>query len=250
MTTEPLIIVKNVYLHIPIFKPSDRKLSVNPIRILGDFYRNKSSREIKTLLSDINFQLNQGDRVGVLGSNGAGKSTLLRLLSGVYRNSSGTITVKGSSHGMFEVNQGMDREATGMENIYLRGLQMGLSLPEIKDSVSSVVEFSDIGSAMNDVYSGYSTGMQLRLAMGISTMVRPDILIMDEWVGSGDKDFKKKVDIRMTSLIDEAGGLVIASHSSPLLSRVCNRGIVMRDGFIVFDGLIDDAVDYYHSGTA
>ena len=246
MKNSVLIHAKNLYLHIPIFKPSERELGINPLKLVSGFYLNRSSREVKTPINNLSFTIHRGDRLGVIGQNGAGKSTLLRLLSGIYRKSSGILEVHGSVHGLYNVKLGMNSDATGIENIYLRGLQMGLSLNEIRDLIQPVVEFAEIGDAINDVFSVFSTGMQLRLAVAISTMIKPDILIMDEWIGSGDENFRKKINKRMNDLIDDSRGLVIATHSTHLLKSLCTHGMVLDNGKLSYFGPIADALHFYN----
>ena len=122
---------------------------------------------------------------------------------------------------------------------------MGLSLKKIKSILPEVIEFAEIGSAINDVFSTYSTGMQLRLAAGISTMITPEILVLDEWVGSGDSAFTEKLNERMDKIIDNSHGLVIASHSEALIRSICSRVLVLEAGRSVFYGSPNDAFTYY-----
>ena len=151
---------------------------------------------------------------------------------------------------MFDFTMGMRPDATGVENIYLRGLQMGLTLKKIKSILPEVVEFAEIGAAITDVFSTYSTGMKLRLAAAISTMITPDILILDEWVGSGDADFKKKLNARMDVIIENSHGLVIASHSEILIRELCDKVLVLDKGMSKFYGTPDDAFHFYKKNIA
>ena len=246
MSDQTLIEAENVFLHIPVFKPSERTLSINPLKLMSKFYSNRSSRNITILLNNINFTMNKGERLGIMGPNGAGKTTLLRLLSGIYRPSGGNLQIHGSAYGLYDVKFGVNPEATGVENIYLRGIQMGLPLTKIRELAPQVAEFSGLGTSINDVFKDYSTGMKLRLAVAISTMIEPDILVMDEWIGSGDNEFRKKVDKRMDTLINKSRGLILASHSEQLLKSLCTHGLVLSGGNILFYGKMDDAVKYYH----
>lgn len=240
-----LVSAKDIGLVVPVFKPSERKFGTNPIRLVSDFYSNKSTRQVKTLLSNISFDLKKGERLGIIGKNGAGKTTLLRTICGVYRPTSGHFEINGESQGVFNVQLGMNPQATGLENIYLRGLQMGLKLGDIKTRVPDVIDFSGIGEAINDIFANYSTGMRLRLSMAISTMVKPEILVMDEWIGSGDEDFRQKINDRMNMLIEGSSGLVIATHSGPLMRNLCSKGLVLVEGRSEFYGSVDDALHYY-----
>ena len=183
----------------------------------------------------------------MIGVNGSGKSTLLRLLARVYHPTCGTLRVNGMITGMFTITLGMNQEGTGLENIYLRGLQMGLTIAEVRERIGSVVEFAELEDSISQPISTYSTGMLLRLAFAISTMINPDILVLDEWIGSGDTRFRKKADTRMRELVGETRGLVLASHNTGLLKDVCNRGIVLEAGRIVCNDTIEAALAYYES---
>lgn len=247
MNKEVLIEAKNVNLHIPVYKPSDRTLTVNPFHLISGLYGHKSKRQTRTLLNDITFIINKGERLGVIGGNGAGKTTLLRVLSGVYKPSSGYLYRNGNTQALFNVKVGMRPTATGIENIYLRGLQMGMSISEVSNVVQNVVDFAGIGNHIHDLFGNYSAGMQLRLSVAISTMMNPNILIMDEWIGSGDQKFRQKINHRMGQLIDNSRGLVLATHSIALMKSVCTHGLVLQHGTIVFFGPIDDAIKYYEA---
>ena len=154
--TEHLISAKNVGLEVPVFRPAKNKIDVNPIKIVSSFYSNRSTRQTVPLLQNLNFTLEKGERLGIIGHNGAGKTTLLRVLAGVYKNNHGTLEINGKAQGLFNVQLGMNNNATGIENIYLRGLQMGLSLKEIGRLVPEVVDFTGIGDSVNDVFNNYS----------------------------------------------------------------------------------------------
>jgi len=219
---KPLIDARNISLSFPSLTPADRKLMTDPIKFLLDFYLSKPSRKNIEILNDLSFVVNPGDRLGILGHNGAGKSTLLRLLSGVYAPTSGVISINGSAKGLFDVSSGMSLDATGLENVYLRGLQMGMPINVIKTKVPSIMEFTELEDNIHRIFGTYSSGMRLRLAFAISTMIETDILLMDEWLGAGDARFKAKVKERMGGLVEQSRALVIASHSIPLLKQLCN----------------------------
>lgn len=245
-TDLPVLEARDLSLVFPVIKPSDRRIGGNPIRMLSRFYADRNTRETTVLLDNVNFSVCSGDRIGVLGSNGAGKTTLLRTLCGVYRPSSGQLITRGKVQGLINIQLGMDPQATGVENIYLRGLQMGLNLKEVRDLMPKIAEFAEIGPAIHDVFGNYSTGMQLRVAVAISTMMVPDILIMDEWIGAGDADFQEKLQLRMETVIEQSQALIIASHSDGLLQQICNKGILMQNGRCVFFGPIEHAIKVYH----
>jgi len=244
---KPLIEAKDVVLTAPVIVPEDRKLLSSPTRFLTDLYFARTHRGNVTLLRDISFTLNPGDRIGLIGGNGAGKSTLLRVLAGIYFPSGGSLAINGTVHGLFDIAMGMSPEATGLENIYLRGLQMGLSIAEVRANVPAVTEFTEIGPAIDKPFGTYSAGMRLRLAFALATMIKPDILLLDEWIGAGDENFRRKAQVRMEQIVEDSRGLVIATHNRRLMKQLCTHGIVLRGGTIVMSGDVDEAHDYYEA---
>lgn len=244
--SEFLIRARDMSLFVPTYKPSQRDLLSNPRRLLADLYLTRDRRETITLLDKLNFTLAQGERLGIIGPNGAGKSTLLRVIAGIYPVSEGELTINGNAQGLFDVRYGMDFEGTGLENIYLRGLQMGLRLKQVRELIPTVVEFAELDEAINDPIRVYSTGMLLRLGFAISTMIEPDILLLDEWIGSSDARFREKTQKRMNELVDTSRGLVLATHNDSLMESLCDRAIVLVKGKILFDGPVVDAQKFYH----
>ncbi|MCM3468395.1 ABC transporter ATP-binding protein, partial [Staphylococcus lugdunensis] len=149
---------------------------------------------------------------------------------GVYAPVSGRLDVKGRIGSLLDISLGMDPEATGYENIFLRGVVMGLRPSEIEAKIEEIAEFSELGDYLNMPTRTYSSGMALRLAFAVSTAVHPDILLMDEWLSVGDESFNKKASDRLNSLVERSSILVMASHSPQLVERVCNRKIVIDHG--------------------
>ena len=247
--SEPLLDVKNISLEVPIIRPDDRKLMNNPIKFLADLYLSRTRRGMVKILDDISFSLSPGERIGLIGANGAGKSTLLRVLAGIYTPTAGTLIMKGSAKGLFDISLGMNYEATGLENIYIRGLQMGMDLEKTKKLVPQVVAFSELEDYLDQPFNTYSAGMRLRLAVSISTMIEPDILLLDEWIGTGDAKFREKVKTRMHSLIEQSRGLILASHSNSLLRNLCSHGLVLSKGKVVYYGALEEALEYYQKNT-
>ena len=245
----PLIEVRNLTLQVPVFLPDDRQLLSNPRKFLTDLYFSRTRRGIVTILEGISLQLMPGERLGLIGANGAGKSTLLRVLAGIYAPTQGQVNVNGSVKGLFDISLGMHPEATGLENIYLRGLQMGLGFKRIKDLVEDVIAFSELQDNIDKPFDTYSTGMRLRLAVAISTMIAPDILLLDEWIGVGDANFRKKVKERMNALVEKSLGLVIATHNAGLMQSLCSHGLVLAKGKMVFCGELEDAINFYGAQT-
>jgi lipopolysaccharide transport system ATP-binding protein len=197
----------------------------------------------------LTFSLHDGDRVGLLGHNGAGKSTLLRLLGGVYEPSSGRAKVDGEIGSLIDISLGTDPEATGRENIYMRGALLGMPRAQIKKRIDEIIDFSELGDFVDMPLRTYSTGMHLRLAFAVSTIVRPEILLMDEWLSVGDEGFKRKAEERMTELVAATNILVIASHSRELILHTCNRVLWLEHGKIKMDTDPQTAVAAYFGGT-
>jgi len=242
-----LVKAENIGLDIPLYQPGSQQLLSNPKKLLADLYTGRTKRQMRTILNDVSFTLYAGDRLGLIGSNGAGKSTLLRVIASVYYQTQGELTVNGTIKGLFNISLGMSMEGTGYENIYLRGLQMGLKIQQVKYLIPQVIEFSELAEHINKPINTYSTGMLLRLAFAISTMIEPDILVLDEWIGAGDARFRNKAQKRMESLVDKSRGLILASHSNALMKRLCTKAIVLDEGEVVFSGKIDAALDFYET---
>lgn len=243
--TAPLVEARNVTLHVPVYLPDERHLLVSPRRLLTDLYAPHGRRSLSTILERISFELMPGERLGIIGANGAGKSTLLRTLAKIYTPSDGEVVLRGTARGLFDIRLGMHPEATGLENIYLRGLHMGLGLRQTKGLAEEVIDFAELGDAIEKPLSTYSTGMRLRLAFAISTMIAPDILLLDEWIGAGDANFRDKAKTRMDALVEKSRGLIIASHNVRLMKSLCTRALVLQKGKLVFNGPIEEGLERY-----
>lgn len=248
--SDTLIVADKLSLHVPVIAPGERSLLANPLRILGDLYLSRGKRRVATLLDGLSFSLNSGESLGLIGANGAGKSTLLRVLAGIYAPSSGQLTVNGEAKGLFDISLGMHPEATGLENVYMRGMQMGMRLRDIRSVIPKVMEFSELGDDIEKPLMTYSTGMRLRLAIAVSTIVEPDILLLDEWIGTGDARFNDKIKKRMLSLVQESRGLVLATHNAGLMKSLCTHGLVLRKGRVQYSGKIEDALNFYREDNS
>lgn len=194
---------------------------------------NEQGHVVVKALHNICLDLKEGDRLGVLGHNGAGKSTLLRVISGVYAPIGGSIVVNGKVTSLIGLSLGMDSEATGIENIYLRGALLGFNRSWLSSKVKEIVDFAGIGDFIEMPLRTYSTGMQMRLAFSIATMQQPEILVMDEWLTVGDADFQEKAQQRLQEIISKTSILVIATHSPELVERVCNKMIRLERGALI-----------------
>lgn len=228
---------KNIHVDFPIFNSSHRSFKKNLLNIAtgGRLSSDSSHHLIVKALDKINLKISNGDRVALVGHNGSGKSTLLRTMAGVYYPTSGCIDVEGTISTLIDLSQGMEVEATGWDNIILRGLAMGLSLKEINQKVDQVAEFSELGNFLNVPVRTYSSGMTLRLAFAISVCVQRDIVLMDEWLSVGDAYFVEKSSKALRKYLSEASLFVIATHSEDLAYELCNRMIRLEAGRIVSD---------------
>lgn len=246
MAGDVLFEAKNIGLSVPVYLPQERSILRNPTSLVSDFYFNNRNRHVHDLLSDLSFSLLAGQRLAVIGINGAGKSTLLRLLGGIYQPTKGTLNINCIPKGLFDISIGLVGDATGLENLYIRGLEMGLSITEIRHLLPQILEFSELSGAIDKPLNTYSTGMRLRLAVSLALSIQPDVMLLDEWIGSGDAAFQAKVTDRMNQLVDGSRGLILASHNDGLLQRVCSHGIVLHKGRSVFMGGIDESLAHYH----
>lgn len=242
-----LIDFKNVSADFPIYNADGRSLKKRLLQVAtgGQLNADQQGRVIVRALDDLTFRLEDGDRVGLLGHNGAGKSTLLRLLTGVYAPSSGSAIIEGEIGSLIDISLGIDPEATGIENIFLRASLLGLSQKQIESHLEDIIEFSELGDFVEMPLRTYSTGMHLRLAFAVSTVLRPQILLMDEWLSVGDENFKHKAEQRMNEMISSTNILVIASHSKDLVLKTCNRAIWLEHGRIRLDADPQTVCDSY-----
>ncbi|MEL6790491.1 MAG: ATP-binding cassette domain-containing protein [Pseudomonadota bacterium] len=190
-------------------------------------------------LRDISFSLNEGDRLGLIGQNGSGKTTLLQVLAEIMVPDAGTLTIEGRSTNLLNINLGMQPGASADRNITLRGLAAGHSLTEIQKRRAEIVAFAQLGEFAHMPVETYSAGMRMRLNYAIATAFEPEILILDEWLSTGDIAFRERATNRMNQFVDQAGILILASHSHKLLKDNCNRAIWLDQGRIRADGDVD-----------
>lgn len=235
----------------PIFDAKTRSLKKSVIGAAGGVIgANSSNVVVVEALKNIDLHLKHGDRVGLVGHNGAGKSTLLRLLSGIYEPTRGACKVSGRVAPVFDLGVGMDPEISGYENILIRGMFLGVSRKEMLAKTDEIAEFSELGDYLNMPLRTYSTGMRVRLALGVVTSIDPEILILDEGIGAVDAEFMKKARVRLQALVERSGILVFASHSNEFLAQLCDRALWIDHGAIRMDGGIEDVVGAYEGPDA
>ena len=238
--------VQGLSLSIPTFLQDDRSASSWLSTLAVAAFR-PSRREWRTLLSDISFELRDGDRLALLGRNGAGKSTLLRVLNGAFHPTSGTVEVSGSRQALLNIALGFHGEATVRENVFLRGTAMGLPLRRLHELVPEVLAFAGVEEKANHRLKTLSSGQRMRLGFSVSTCIQHDVILMDEWIGTGDAEFITRAKKRMSSRVNGSRIVVLASHNAGLVKDVCNKGLVIEDGRMLFFGDIMSALSSYHA---
>lgn len=236
---------QHLSLDVPMFIQQDRETRGWGEMFLGAAF-DPPRRRVARLLDNISFDVREGDRLAILGRNGAGKSTLLRVLNRVYQPTEGTLEIKGSCQAILNMALGFNVEATVRENIYLRGIAMGLKSSFLQKQSGSILEFSGLQEKANHRLRTLSAGQRMRLGFAISTSVQHDIMLMDEWVGAGDAQFMDKAKERMQSRVGGSKIVVLASHSIGLLRAICNKGIVIEKGRLIHQGDIVSALKTYH----
>ncbi|WP_138761157.1 galactan export ABC transporter ATP-binding subunit Wzt/RfbE [Modestobacter altitudinis] len=230
----------------PIFDAKTRSLKKAVLGMVGG---NIASDERKVpvieALRDIDIRIEEGDRVALVGHNGAGKSTLLRLLSGIYEPTRGTAVIEGRVAPVFDLGVGMDPEISGYENIMIRGLFLGMNRKQMEARVEEIADFTELGDFLAMPLRTYSTGMRVRLALGVVTSIDPEILLFDEGIGAVDAAFLDKARDRLSELVQRAGLLVFASHSDEFLKQLCTSAIWMEHGRVKQTGELREVLTSY-----
>jgi len=199
-------------------------------------------------LKDIDFEVNQGDRIGIIGKNGAGKSTLLKILSRVTAPTKGSVKVKGRIASLLEVGTGFHPELTGRENVFLNGAILGMSKQEIHKKFDEIVDFAGIEKFIDTPVKRYSSGMYVRLAFAVAAHLEPEILVVDEVLAVGDAEFQKKAIGKMEDVSKGEGRTVLfVSHNMGAVSALCDRGLCISDGKIIFKGEVTEVINHYLS---
>lgn len=247
MNTTALIELTNVAVEFPVFNAASMSLKNRVLSAVtgGVIDRQYDGHVIVRGLQNINLKIVAGERVGLVGHNGSGKTTLLRVLSGIYYPTQGQAKIQGECVSLINISLGIDPEATGRENIRLRSAMMGLTPAQTHELIDEIIDFSGLGDFIDIPFRTYSSGMQLRLAFAVSTAVRPQILVMDEWLSTGDEDFKERAEQRMKDVVHATEILILASHSRELLLANCNRAIWLEHGQVRKDGNAEEVANAY-----
>ncbi len=237
---------QNLGLDLPIFTQDQRSVRATLSLFLKAAFH-PPRRELRTTLDDISFAFEAGDRVGIVGRNGAGKSTLLKVLVGAYPPTRGHLDVKGTRQALLNLALGFSPEATVIENIILRGIAMGLRSAQASRLVDEVLDFAELEEKAGHRLKTLSSGQRMRLGFSIATTLQHEILIMDEWIGTGDAAFVVKAKDRLISRVNNAQIVVLASHNAQLMRSVCNKAILLEAGKLVGMGEVDDVVRQYQT---
>lgn len=244
-----VIHLDSVSVNFPIYNFSARSLKKKFLGLTtGGALNSEEKVVVVKALDNVSFKFNHGDRVGLIGHNGAGKSTLLRVLARIYEPIQGRFYYEGKISPLLNVMLGINHESTGYENIMARGLLLGLTRKEIRIKLNQIADFTELGDYLFAPVRTYSAGMQLRLAFGVATCIKPDILLMDEMIEVGDAAFLKKAQLRLNEFINKSSILVLASHSNQTIQRLCNKVMLLEKGRVKYFGPIEKGFYEYNKG--
>ena len=237
----PIVSVKNISLKF--------KMEQNRANSLKEFCVRWLKRDLKSedfwALTDVSFDVEKGDVIGIIGHNGAGKSTLLKVISGIMKPTKGTIEAHGNIVPMLELGSGFDMELSGRENIYLNGAILGYSEEFLNEKYDGIVAFSELGNFIEAPLRTYSSGMLARLAFSVACIVEPEILIVDEILSVGDADFQEKSRARMMDLMTGGTTVFFVSHSLKQIREMCNKVVWLEHGKIQAVGKTGEICDKY-----
>lgn len=239
--------LRDASVDFPIFNSTSRSLSSKVLNSAtgGTLDADAAGHVFVRSIDSISLRIDKGERVALIGHNGAGKSSLLRVLAGIYKPTGGEATSSGSVSTLMDISLGVSLEVTGRENIFLRATLLGIAKSEIQKNLAEIIEFSELGNFIDVPVRTYSSGMALRLAFAVSTMVRPNILIMDEWLSVGDGAFAKKAEEKLLQIVDSTEILVIATHSRAIVEKLCTRAIWLEHGKVVMDDAATVVAKHY-----
>ena len=237
--------IEDAGVDFPIFDAKTRSLKKAVLGRAGGHIGTDSKVPIIEALRDITVSLRTGDRVALVGHNGAGKSTLLRLMAGIYEPTRGRARVLGKVAPVFDLAVGMDPEISGLDNILIRGLFLGMTRKQMEARVDDIAAFTELGDYLSMPLRTYSTGMRVRLALGVVTSIDPEILLLDEGIGAVDAEFLAKARVRLNELVERSGLLVFASHSDEFLADLCDTAIWLDQGRIREHGSLREVLRHY-----
>ena len=245
------LVLEHVSVSFPVYQGGSRSLKKRLLfrgsggRVANDAH----DRIIVEALRDVSLQFAPGDRVALVGANGAGKTTLLRVMAGIYEPVSGTLRTKGRISPMFDIGLGIDGDLSGYDNVRLRGRLLGLDAQEIERQMADIVAFTELGDYLDLPVRTYSSGMMTRLTFAVATCFSPEILLMDEWIVAGDSAFMAKAQQRIGSFVAKASILVLASHSTEVCTRWCNKAVWLDKGEVREVGEVSHIIDTYEKAA-
>lgn len=239
--TPPFIEIDDVHLDLPVYDHAVRSLKKDLIRgLVGSRISEDHGRRYIRALDGISLTVRRGERIGLVGHNGAGKTTLLKAIAGIYEPTAGSIRTAGKITALIDIAAGINVEASGYENIIIRGLYLGQDLASIKERIDHIVAFSELGDYIDLPLRTYSSGMISRLLFSVSTAFEPDILLLDEGIIAGDPAFNEKASHYLAEYTGRAGIVMLASHSKELMHMFCNKGLKLNRGRIEAEGEIEE----------
>ena len=225
------------------------KMTQDRVFSLKEFMMQAATRKLKFnefwALKDVSFTINKGDFLGIIGRNGAGKSTILKIISGIMKPTRGTVIRGGNIVPMLELGSGFDYDLTGRENVFLNGAILGYSKEFLHEKYDDILAFSELGDFINMPIRNYSSGMLMRLAFSIATVVEPEILIVDEILAVGDEAFQRKSRARMMELMGGGTTVLFVSHSMEQIREMCNKVVWLEDGLVKMAGPTKEVCDAY-----
>ncbi|NEC58753.1 ATP-binding cassette domain-containing protein [Amycolatopsis rubida] len=235
----------HAFVEFPVFDAKSRSLKRRVLGSPGGRIQTGAKVPVVTALRDLTASFEEGDRVGLVGHNGAGKSTLLRLLAGIHEPTRGSARRSGRVAPVFDLGLGMDPETSGLENIVVRGMFLGMTRRQMRARTDEIAEFTELGDYLRMPLRTYSAGMRVRLALGVVTSIDPEILLLDEGIGAVDADFLERARSRLHDLVNRCGLLVFASHTEELLLDLCDSALWLESGRIVRAGSAAGVVRAY-----
>jgi len=238
--------LKNVDLDYYIYSVRAQSLrnAVFNLAVGGRMYKTAGDVAAVQALSNISFRVEEGDRIALVGHNGSGKTTLLKVIAGIYQPTRGSLTIDGDVTSMIAISAGLDMEATGLQNIHKLGMMRRLSRKTIESRLEAIADFSELGDFLRLPVRTYSAGMLARLMFSVATEFPADILVLDEWLSAGDAAFMAKASARMAKIVDAAKIVVIASHDTDLIHKVCNPVCELKAGKIAFLGSLTEWIAF------
>ena len=219
--------ISNVTVDLPIYGEHNMNLKG---RVANFLARRETKVEVIRALDEVSLSIQDGERIGIVGPNGSGKTTLLRVMAGILKPTQGNVAIQGTVVSMIDQGLGMDTQCTGIENIFRRGIFLNQSTQQMQDRLDDIVEFSGLGDRIRHPLYTYSSGMRARLAFSIATSVKPEILIIDEGIGAADEEFAERAAGRLDSFLQNAGILLLASHSNQLIESWCKKKVRIESG--------------------